>query len=79
MTSIQLASVSSKYPGYALTCLQAIEGLVFTLALVTLGHNGGNLAAGLANTGHGGRTMDRTNTEERLESGSSGRGDVRLA
>lgn len=62
-----------------LTRLQAIDGLVFTLALVSLGDNRGDLAASLAGTGHGRRAMDRTNTEERFESRTSGNGRERLA
>lgn len=62
-----------------LTRLQAIDGLVFTLALVALGDNRRDLAASLANTGHGGRAMNRMNTEERFECGTSGNGRERLA
>lgn len=62
-----------------LTRLQAIDSLVFTLALVSLGDNRGDLAASLANTGHGGRAMNRTNTEERLECRTSGNGRESLA
>ena len=63
----------------SLTRLQAIDGLVFTLSLVALGDDRRNLAAGLANTGHGGRAMNRTNTEERFECRTSGNGRERLA
>lgn len=66
-------------PVYVLTRLQAIDGLVFTLALVALGDDRGDLAAGLANTGHGGRAMNRTNAEERFASRTSGRRRERLA
>lgn len=63
----------------SLTRLQAIDGLVFTLSLVALGDDRRNLAAGLANTGHGGRAMDRTNAQERFESRMSDSRRERLA
>lgn len=54
-----------------LTCLEAIDSFVFALGLVTLGDNGGDVATGLADTGHGGsRVVERSKGR-----GRSGRGE----